>query len=406
MAQSGDVRVLLQSLQNVDQNSAIAALEMLETCVSVDDKQVQKQVQKTLAYASGSEVLEAVINAHKGNASIQECGQRILDKCKEQFDETKKKRDGIRDKAKMETIQGAVQAVRARIEQREALTNMEEHAVVMENLGYLKPELIRLMRHYPSHGEIQRRGIEALCVLAQQNAEIKIAIANAVPGLQWKEVGSENPTSGTEVSNEALATALQQRVQFSPQELDNFKVGVLSSDSYIKVADKGGIRFFEPADPCGIDVIIEAMCHHPWNTEVQKQGCGALGSLAEIEDNRLQIAAAASGLKWLKTGDTEPDNGQALEIAELAEALKASQKDIIEFSPEEWDAFRLARPALGIQLLRVAPGLQWREVGSQKPITGTEINNEALVAELRGGGGTEVQPTGAGKHEGLQALLR
>jgi hypothetical protein len=62
-------------------------------------------------------------------------------------------------------------------------------------------------------------------------------------GLKWKEVGSQKTTKGTAIINEALATALQQKAEFSLQELRKFNVGELSYDSYIKVGDK----YFEPA---------------------------------------------------------------------------------------------------------------------------------------------------------------
>jgi len=66
--------------------------------------------------------------------------------------------------------------------------------------------------------------------------------ANA-PGLKWKEVGSQKPRTGTEIINEALATALKQTLSFHPGELGEFKIGEVSDDSYIKVGD----TYFQPA---------------------------------------------------------------------------------------------------------------------------------------------------------------
>ena len=66
--------------------------------------------------------------------------------------------------------------------------------------------------------------------------------ANA-PGLKWKEVGSQKPLTGTEIINEALATALKQTLSFHPGELGEFKIGEVSDDSYIKVGD----TYFQPA---------------------------------------------------------------------------------------------------------------------------------------------------------------
>lgn len=58
------------------------------------------------------------------------------------------------------------------------------------------------------------------------------------PGLKWMVVGSLKPQTGTEISNEALATALQQKVEFSYEEFDKFKVGELFEDSFIMVEGK------------------------------------------------------------------------------------------------------------------------------------------------------------------------
>ena len=62
-------------------------------------------------------------------------------------------------------------------------------------------------------------------------------------GLKWEVLGSQKPQSGTEISNEALASGLQHMVEFSKEELDEFGVIDLSFDSYIKV----GGQYFKPA---------------------------------------------------------------------------------------------------------------------------------------------------------------
>ena len=55
-----------------------------------------------------------------------------------------------------------------------------------------------------------------------------------VLGLVWENVGSERPDAGTEIMSEALAEALQQRTEFSEEELDELQVPDLSSDCFIK----------------------------------------------------------------------------------------------------------------------------------------------------------------------------
>lgn len=64
------------------------------------------------------------------------------------------------------------------------------------------------------------------------------------PALKWREVGSMRPETGTEIENEQLQEALQQRkLEFTRAELERFEVSDLESDSYIKVGD----TYFKPA---------------------------------------------------------------------------------------------------------------------------------------------------------------
>ena len=65
------------------------------------------------------------------------------------------------------------------------------------------------------------------------------------PGLKWMEVGSAQPVTGAEINNQALATALEQKVEFCVEDLQGFKVDKLSYDSYIRV----GNTYFIPAEP-------------------------------------------------------------------------------------------------------------------------------------------------------------
>jgi hypothetical protein len=67
--------------------------------------------------------------------------------------------------------------------------------------------------------------------------------------LQWKDVGSEKPSTGTEIKNELLAAALQAKVEFKKEEWDKFHLDDLSSDCYIKVkVTSTGDRYFKPAE--------------------------------------------------------------------------------------------------------------------------------------------------------------
>ena len=56
-------------------------------------------------------------------------------------------------------------------------------------------------------------------------------------GSKWEKNGSEIPSGGTEINNEALAEALTSKVEFNKEEFDTFALDNLSRDSYIKVGE-------------------------------------------------------------------------------------------------------------------------------------------------------------------------
>jgi hypothetical protein len=68
--------------------------------------------------------------------------------------------------------------------------------------------------------------------------------------LKWKEVGSDQTFTGTEIKNELLAAALLKQVEFNQKEWDKFQVQEVSSDSYImiKAATATSSRYFKPTD--------------------------------------------------------------------------------------------------------------------------------------------------------------
>ena len=114
---------------------------------------------------------------------------------------------------------------------REEEERQRQHAIVLQQ----EREAERLRE--------QERGreIEEARMIEEQRRELVVRRRKArpmAPGLTWMHVGSEKPRLGKEIKNPALATALQQKVEFTEQELDEFKVGKLSYGSYIKVQNK------------------------------------------------------------------------------------------------------------------------------------------------------------------------
>jgi hypothetical protein len=87
----------------------------------------------------------------------------------------------------------------------------------------------------------REREIEEACRMEKERRELVVRRRKArpmAPGLKWMDVGSEKPRLGMEIKNSALAAALQQNLNFTEQELYEFKVGKLSYGCYIKVQNK------------------------------------------------------------------------------------------------------------------------------------------------------------------------
>ena len=82
--------------------------------------------------------------------------------------------------------------------------------------------------------------VPSLLLPEQQKNQVNDHRAESL-GLKWKDTGSEQPCTGTEIKNELLAAALGEKVEFKKEEWDKFQVADLSSDSYIRA----GIRYFK-----------------------------------------------------------------------------------------------------------------------------------------------------------------
>ena len=108
--------------------------------------------------------------------------------------------------------------------------------------------LALLFISYPADIWRRRRGQQQAQRTLQDDVQKYNAAwsASNAHGLKWKDLGSQKPPMGTEIVNEALATALKQTLRFRPEELDEFKVGEISDDSYIKVGD----TYFQPVAKC------------------------------------------------------------------------------------------------------------------------------------------------------------
>ena len=73
------------------------------------------------------------------------------------------------------------------------------------------------------------------------------------PGLKWKDVGPDKPSTGTEIEHEALVELLRTKTELSQQELDDLNVHGLSLLVHVKVDD----RYFEPVQTLALDEEFE-----------------------------------------------------------------------------------------------------------------------------------------------------
>ena len=114
--------------------------------------------------------------------------------------------------------------------------------------------------------------------------------------LKWKEVqGSQKPTEGQEIKNEALAAKLQeQKVEFTQEEWEKLKVFYLYDKCYIKAGNK----YFEPAHGTTEEnnkVVEDSALEQPpgWAD-------GILRRLDHIESEPEYVIAALQGFSYIQ----------------------------------------------------------------------------------------------------------
>jgi len=61
---------------------------------------------------------------------------------------------------------------------------------------------------------------------------------------QWQNVGTTKPTTGRELSNSKLATELQKKQDFPPEEWDSYGIAEVYQEDFIKAGDS----YFKPAE--------------------------------------------------------------------------------------------------------------------------------------------------------------
>ena len=88
-------------------------------------------------------------------------------------------------------------------------------------------------------------------------------------GLQWADLGPIRPAVGTELHNGKLASALEYRSEFMPDEFEAFGVHGLRADCFIRV----GSTYYAPEDPAlGLSWMP---CRPAWRPPIASRGGGS-----------------------------------------------------------------------------------------------------------------------------------
>jgi serine/threonine protein kinase/acid stress-induced BolA-like protein IbaG/YrbA len=135
-------------------------------------------------------------------------------------------------------------------------------------------------------------------------------------GLEWSELGSERPTTGTEIRNETLSQALQSKLKWTQvdfggdsEKFNAFMVPNLTRNDFIKVGD----TYYAPADACiySEPIHVPRPERSPASIENMEQpGGGSVRtdslSKASTEAQRSQPSRASAGQASRPDGESVP----------------------------------------------------------------------------------------------------
>jgi vacuolar protein 8 len=198
---------------------------------------------------------------------------------------------------------------------------------------------------------------------------------NAPTGYKWVQVGSQKPELGSELIHKALSKALEEKVDFSRDELDKLKLHGLPQSSFIKV----GESYYRPADKNAQAEAAGAL----WSlatglatTQAAVAEAGAIVPLVQllsVDDTACQIKASGA-LAALANGSLTNQNGirDAGGVGPLVGMLDAQRLRTVQAHAAE---------ALA-ELTRGPDGLRWELVSSTRPEEGHEINHAQLTEAL------------------------
>jgi vacuolar protein 8 len=198
---------------------------------------------------------------------------------------------------------------------------------------------------------------------------------NAPTGYKWVHVGSQKPELGSELIHKALSKALEEKVDFSRDELEKLKLHGLHKSSFIKA----GESYYRPADNNAQAEAAGAL----WSlatglatTQAAVAEAGAIVPLVQllsVDDTACQIKASGA-LAALANGSLTNQNGirDAGGVGPLVGMLDAQRLRTVQAHAAE---------ALA-ELTRGPDGLRWELVSSTRPEEGHEINHAQLTEAL------------------------
>ena len=188
---------------------------------------------------------------------------------------------------------------------------------------------------YPAHEKPLTALLAALCADAD-SATRAWRFAHQLPrvclvGLKWRNVGTERPRQGQELTNEKLSTALQHKAEFGKGEWDEFGIKGLRIDNYIK----SGASFLQPDARGSMHLPAQTvlLCSEETQTgEVLVEWAMASSQPMDIAP---YLADAVSGL--LRAGTSASESVQrtaAASLSLLAHAPEAHKHSaLLQFMP-------------------------------------------------------------------------
>jgi hypothetical protein len=260
---------------------------------------------------------------------------------------------------------------------------------------------------------------EAVCANPSQSKEVVFKVAATLSGRQWKKVGDEKPLKGRNLEHAHLAKALGHKTEFEEREWEAFGIKDLDKDDFILSDRSLGSRWMEvdsdegkKAAKAGTllknDELAKGLQQKVdfSQQEVDKFTLGELfckDSIIKVqgEPSKYFKPDRALGSRWM-----EVDSDEGKKAAKAGTLLKNDRfakclKQQVEFSQQELDKFKLGKLFCEDSIIKVrgehtaakyfkpdkSLGSRWMEVdsdeGKKAAKAGTLLKNDELAKGLQ-----------------------